>query len=380
MLDLLIKNGTLIDPDSGLEAVGSVAVNNGKIIRNTERDAAYTVDATGYYVFPGLIDYHAHVYEGGSGFGVSPDWLLPTGVTTVVDAGSVGCANFEAFYRSVIAVSRIQAFAQINLYPAGQPAYGVVEDYSLMESQFEKTARLIEMYPHVINALKIRLGEEVVGKNGLQFLEKALAFANQVQIPLVVHASNPPCRSSEIADRLRAGDVFCHCYHGKGRTILDENGHVQEALWQARKRGVLFDCCNGISNFNLEVAKKAIAENFLPDIISTDEAPNVFNKNGFGKSLPYIMSKYLELGMKLSDILKAVTRTPAGLLGLAGDSGSLAEGSRADISIFRIEKRNTVYRDNKGGLLQGTRMLLPKMTIANGEILFSQVDFPEECL
>lgn len=379
-MDILIKNGVVLDPETQKEGQRDIALQNGVIVEPDQLDqgSVYTVDAAGCYVFPGLIDFHAHVFQGGSGFGVSPDWLLATGVTTVVDAGSTGCANFEAFYRSVAVQSKSRVLAQINLFPAGQPAYGVVENYADTQKYLEELRQLFEKYPLSLHGLKLRLGEEVVGDRGLEYLETAIHMARQLDLPLIVHASNPPCRSSEIAQRLRPGDVFCHCFHGKGRTILNEDGHVQKEIWEAKERGVIFDACNGISNFCAEVAQKALSEGFLPDIIASDEAPNVFGMNGFAKNLPYLMSKYLELGMSLPDVVRSVTATPAKLLGYEGKLGTLQIGAIADVSLFRLEQRHTVFKDNRGGEVRGTRLLAPQMTICGGQLVYSQVGFPEE--
>jgi predicted amidohydrolase len=377
MPDFVIQNGKVLDPDTGLFIIRDIAVENGIITASGDdaKESSYVIDAAGLLVVPGLIDFHAHVFYGGSGFGIAPDWLIPTGVTTVVDAGSSGCANFEAFFRSVCVTSTVRVKAQINLYSAGQPAYNLMEDYTAGFIQQKKIEKLFRQYPDCLIGLKIRLGEEVVGSRGIEPLKEALEFAKEINRPLVVHASNPPCSASEIADLLRPGDVFCHCFHGKGRTILESNGRVQAGVKNAQKRGIVFDSCNGISNFNLDVARKAIADGFFPDIISTDAAPNVFNKRGFAKSLPYIMSKYMDLGMPPERIMKAVTYTPAAHIGLYPGIGTLLPGAAADIALFSIEQAAPEYQDNQGTIYRGSKVFKPQMVIKDGDILFSQIDF-----
>ena len=74
-----------------------------------------------------------------------------------------------------------------------------------------------------------------------------------------------------------------------------------EGLWEAKKRGVLFDACNGRSNYDLEVCQKAVAQGFVPDIISSDvNAASWFLQPLH--SLPRILSKYLDFGMSIEPV------------------------------------------------------------------------------
>lgn len=87
-IDLLIKNGTVVDPVNNLHRVADVAVSEGKIAEiaddvSTFR-AASTIDATGKLVVPGVIDPHTHTVRPGSR-GVAYRMLLRCGVTTTMD-------------------------------------------------------------------------------------------------------------------------------------------------------------------------------------------------------------------------------------------------------------------------------------------------------
>src|SRR5256712_14226683 len=99
MYDLLLKGGDVVDPSSGLNGPSDVAVQAGAIARIAPNipsvEAARTIDVTGKVVAPGLIDVHAHVFEGVNRTGVNPDLAgVYAGVTTIVDAGSSGSATF----------------------------------------------------------------------------------------------------------------------------------------------------------------------------------------------------------------------------------------------------------------------------------------------
>ena len=67
-MKILIKNGRLIDPASGLDRIGDVAIANGRIVHLGdvgEFTADRTVDATGLIVAPGLVDLCARLREPG---------------------------------------------------------------------------------------------------------------------------------------------------------------------------------------------------------------------------------------------------------------------------------------------------------------------------
>src|SRR5258707_10836354 len=107
MYDLLLKGGTVLDPSSRLDGAMDVAVEKGAIARIApqiaETEAARTIDVRGKTVTPGLIDLHAHVFEGFNRTGVNPDLGgVYAGVTTIVDAGSAGAATFAGFPRHII--------------------------------------------------------------------------------------------------------------------------------------------------------------------------------------------------------------------------------------------------------------------------------------
>ena len=115
--DLIIKNGTLIDPTQGIHAPKDVAFTDGCVSTVSDAipssEARDVVNADGCYVTPGLIDLHVHVFHGVSHFGIEPDpTCLARGATTVVDAGSAGADTFPGFRKYVIDVSDTRILAQ----------------------------------------------------------------------------------------------------------------------------------------------------------------------------------------------------------------------------------------------------------------------------
>jgi len=371
-----ICNGHVIDPFQMKDAVETIEIEGRKIsvCDPAGKPKFPEIDATGCYVVPGLIDFHTHVYASGCGFGVHPDLFLATGVTTTVDGGTSGCSNFEAFYKSTVIPSHLRIFADLNISSQGQFQLGFPENYTPEYFNESRIAELFEKYKGILVGLKMRFSKETIRNLGIKPFLKMMEIAGRLDLPVVVHTTNPPVPASQIVEHLRPGDIYCHCYQGEGETLVDKNGHVYPEFWEARERGVLFDACNGTFNFNFKVAGAAMKEGFYPDIISSDVSLHSFGMPYYCKNLPFVMSKYLDLGMSMYEVVKAATATPAKQIGMEGRLGTLCSGAIADVTVLRMARRPIVYGDRKEEM-RGTVTLIPQMTIKNGEIVFCTNDF-----
>src|SRR6266487_5299743 len=154
--DLLIKNGHVIDPKNHINAKMDVAVANGKITK-VDNDiptaqSKKTINATGLYVVPGLIDIHTHVFVGSTPdkfanriYSVSPDdFTFRSGVTTVVDAGTSGWRNFPLFKEQVIDKSQTRILAFVNIAGSGMSGKPLEENINDMNA--DSVALVIEKY------------------------------------------------------------------------------------------------------------------------------------------------------------------------------------------------------------------------------------------
>ena len=104
-------------------------------------------------------------------------------------------------------------------------------------------------------------------------------------------------------------------------------------LLDAKNRGVILDIGHGLRSFSAPVAEAMLEQGVQPDVISTDiHARSI---DGPVYDLPTTMSKMLNLGMDLVDIVAATTANPAGAIGRASELGNLMLGSRADIAVFQ---------------------------------------------
>jgi predicted amidohydrolase len=138
---------------------------------------------------------------------------------------------------------------------------------------------------------------------------------------------------------------------------------------------VVFDTANGRKNFCFRVAKTALNQGFLPNIISSDVTRNTLFSD-FVFSLPFTMMKFLKLGMSIEEGVAACTSAPARQIGMQGKLGTLAPGAFADVAIFRREKKQPrVVRDDAGDSITVDDWLIPQMTILGGKIAYRQIDF-----
>jgi dihydroorotase len=376
---LRIVGGTIVDPDRGINGPGDVLINGHRIVEAGPHEsvsADNTIDAHGCLVLPGLIDFHAHLFDGGTQSGVHADTaLIPMGVTTGVDAGSCGTANYDSFMRSAVAASKVRLFGFVNVSPQGliATAYGEQLDPKYYDER--ALAGLFDRYRGRCLGLKIRYQKELVREHGRAALQRTLEIADRLQCPVVVHTTNPASAPDDIAAVLRAGDVYCHMYQGTGDTILGADGVVGPALFRAQESGVLFDSSMGRLNFSFNVARAALAQGFQPDIISSDLTRRTLYAD-YVFSLPFVMMKFLAMGLSLPAVVAACTSSPARHIGMKGRLGTLASGAFADVAIFRRAKGHpVVMKDIHGGSITTDDWLIPQMTVLDGAVAYRQIDF-----
>ena len=372
-VDVLIKNGHVIDPASGTDKIMDIAFVGEKMtdISHCEVTPSYSIDATDCLVTPGFIDFHSHVFYGDHYASCNPDSFIPMGVTAAVDAGSAGWANFNSFYKSIVLSSRLRIKSYI-----GYSTYGIMnnpESYEIQDVNHERIAYFVHKYPDTILGMKLLMVQPTV--NDIEPLKRAVKLAEELSVGVCVHVQASVVPMDDIARILRPGDIFCHAFHGENETILDKNGAISSEIRRAKERGVIFDMCNGNNNFSFFVAQKAMAQGIYPDVISSDNTLDKINKSQCVRSLPYVMSKMLAMGMDLFQVIKAVTETPANLMKMNGKIGSLAAGAYADITITKLKDVRAIHKDAENCKMEVPRHFIPQMTICGGKIAYSCEEF-----
>ena len=373
MYDILIRAGHVVDPSQNISKPLDLAVADGKIAAlfepGTAADAAITVDAAGNLVTPGLIDLHVHTYTHVP-LGIDADLLsLSGGVTTMLDTGSAGSNNFDAFRRSCIDTARCRVLALVNLSRAGLVAAELGE---LMDRRYADPAgvvRTIQRNPGVAVGVKIRAGAHIIGKgaDGWANLNDAIRAARESNTWLMVHIGECPMSLSEIVNELSPGDVITHCFKGGSTRVTDDAHRIFDAVRAARERGVGFDVGHGFGSFSWEVADAALADGFEPTTISTDL--HEMNLHGPVFDMPTTMSKFLMLGIPIERVIAMSTTEPARTLGLQDEIGSLRTGAKADVTVLEQLDGRFVFKDSYGKQRTGNRLLVAAATVLGGKLL-----------
>ena len=236
---------------------------------------------------------------------------------------------------------------------------------------------LFDKYPQHIYGLKLRLGKDISDGMGVEPLKAAVKLARKFDTKLSVHATYPLTPISDIVDEMGEGDVLCHTFQKMGPyNILDENGRVLKEVWEARDRGVIFDCAHGRIHCCFPLTKAAIEQGFMPDCISTDLITfSAYQERLF--SLPVVMTRLWMLGMSLNEVVRAVTQTPAKLMGMEGKIGTIKAGAFADITVMKLEDREYTFVDSYGNSLPADKIMIPQFTMKNGKTRYRQIDFTE---
>jgi len=379
-IDILLKGGHVIDPKNKIDEQMDVAITNGKI-SEVEKDisiknAKQIIDVSGLYVTPGIIDMHVHAFYGSdldayianAQTSLPPDaFTFRAGVTTVVDAGSSGWKNFRLFKKQTIDRSQTRVLALLNI--VGNGMVGRFEEQDTTDMNPQQAAYMIKkLFPDILVGIK---AAHYWGD--FTQVDRAVQAGNLANVPVMVDFGehHPPNSIEELfMKHLRPGDMFTHTYsYGpKDReTVVDENGKVKPFVFAAQKRGIIFDVGHGGGAFSWRQAVPAIQQGFLPNVISTDL--HAESMNGGMKDMSNVMSKFLNMGVSLQEIILRSTWNPANVI-KRPDLGNLSVGSEADVTVFNVRKGDFGFLDIRKTKLQGTQKLEAELTIRAGKIVW----------
>lgn len=373
--DLILKGGHVIDPRNGVDAVRDVAIRNGKIAAVeaslSPGAARKSIDVSGLYVTPGLVDIHVHVFWGvkhgvttDGDHCVQPDAAgFRTGVTTMVDAGSAGWRDFPEFRRRVIDTAQTRVLAMINIVGVGM----LGEDDAVDQNQFDMNPRLVAETARKNADVIVAIKSAHWRQPNFISVEKALEAGKLANLPIMVdfgYFDNKPYQEL-ITDKLRPGDISTHFYRVPAPLLKD--GRVAEYLQIARRRGVKFDVGHGGGSFHFPLAAPMVQQGFWPDSISTDLHSE--SVNGAMIDMLNVMSKFLAMGVPLPEVIRESTTNPATQI-RRPELGQIGVGADADVAVLRLENGKFGYVDVKGGRIEGNGRLGCEMTLRAGRIVF----------
>ncbi len=312
----------------------------------------------------GWVDLHVHVYFGATDISIRPEQAgLETGVTTLVDCGSAGEANFVGFSEFIAKQAKERLFAFLNIGSIGLVACNRISELSLgfRSVNVERTLITIENYPELIRGIKCRASQVITGDLGAEAVRVARKVARVAGLPLIVHVGEPPPLLEDVLELLEEGDVVTHAFHGKPGGNLMEDPRSLAAVYEARARGVLLDVGHGAASFSFKVMRFAREQGIETDLISTDLHRNSIK--GPAYDLPTTLSKLLNLGMPLDQVIAAGSTRPSSFLDPTEGKDWLKVGQNADLTVFRVDEANISVEDSLGDHLTLTQLIHPLLAV-----------------
>ena len=431
-MKILIKNGHIIDPSQGIDGVGDVLIEEGKIIEvrsqksevrskeqktRTSNSELRTIDASGLYVFPGLVDMHTHLREPGFEYKetIKTGTLAAVrgGITTVCAMPNTNPVNDNSSVTDLIIRKAIQEGA-CTVYPIGAITKGQkgeeLAEMGIMHS--EGCVAFSDDGSPVMNSLIMR---------------RALEYSKTFNVPLISHCEDMNLSEggvmnegllsvtlglkgipSEAEEVMVARDIALAGLTGGRLHIahVSTEGSVR-IIRAAKERGinVTAETCPhyfsiteaAVEGYNtnakvnpplrtasdVDAIKQGLKDGTI-DVIATDHAPHHRDEKlrEFDQSPSGISGLETALGLSLKlveegiltmkQLIEKMTINPAKIMGI--NKGTLKNGSDADVVIvnpdkdFKVEPekfaskgKNTPF---EGWVLKGAAVI----TICKGKI------------
>jgi dihydroorotase len=371
--NLLIKGAALVGfAQPGLPPVLDILVDQGGKILDVNADisaeSAEQVSANGAFISPGWTDLHAHVWYGGTDISIRPEECgAARGVTTIVDAGSAGEANFHGLREFIIEPARENVYAFLNLGSIGLVACNRVTELQDMRSiDIDRTIGVIKENRDVIVGLKVRASAVISGGWDLVPLKLAKKLSRVLDLPVMVHVGEPPPLYDDVLGLLSAGDIVTHCFNGKQGGSIIEDEDLYKLAEDAARRGIILDVGHGGASFSFDVGKAALERGLKPNTISTDLHNRSMDTSVW--DMATTMSKLLSLGMSMEDVIVASSTAPKRVIGKPADN-LLARGMPAEFTVFDLVKSDLVAIDSQGVRSQLTQTFEPRYAILGAEAI-----------
>jgi len=374
MYDLLLKGGVVIDPAQDMRGAFDVAVQDGRIARVAASippsEARRVIHVPGKTVTAGLIDLHTHVFDGVAANGVHPDLAgVHAGVTTVVDAGSAGCATFSAFPRHILPKCETEVIPLLHICQTGLATNpDIIAESSI---DLESTLRVAREHKGLIKGIKARMVSPALEIFGMEMPRLAKRAARESGVPLMVHIGDTTKRYDpnvirELLPLLEPGDIVTHLFTANPGGVLDTNGKLVPEAKELAARGVWLDTAHGRMNFGFNVGRRVLDQGLIPHCISTDLT--IPGRANTVHSMVEIMARFLGMGFTLEQVIAMSTANPARAIGEANRLGSLAVGRQADISVLEVRDGRWVVYDTLRDSMKIDKTVVPVLTVKRGRV------------
>lgn len=423
-MKLLIKHGRVVDPVSGTVSIQDLYIENGKVVqleKDIRQEADQVIDADGLVVCPGLVDMHVHLRDPGLTY--KEDIFTGTAAAAHGGVTSVACmANTDPVVDTPEQVRYVKDKAAqangVHVYPIAAVSMG-------MRGEEPSDADALK------KAGAIALSDDGCNVDNANLMRDVMIHAKRLEMPVLCHCEDTtmvegravnegsvsrqlwlegrPAIAEEIMvmrDAMLAEETGAHvhiCHVSTAKSV--------DIIRRMKKRGVAITCETCPQYFTLtedEILTQGSMARVNPplrtakdikgiigglkdgtiDAIATDHAPHSAEEKsrpltrapsgmvGLETSLAITLTELYHTGkMKLPEIIKRMTYTPASILRLSS-KGRLSLGSDADITIFDPEEvwtidpeqfaskaRNTPFagREVKGKV---------KYTIVGGNVIY----------
>ena len=360
--DLIVRGGRVIDPSLRIDAVRDIAITGGRIAAvepDLKADAADTIDARGKIVVPGLIDIHTHAARVKDG----PAICLADGVTGFIDAGSQGADRID----DAVAITRTApqpARALVNIGRAGILPDGDTMDLSRADVGAARAA--IEKHRDILVGVKARLSRDVAGNNDYEVLRRAQEIVTPFNLPVMIHMGQTMSPLPRLMGLLKPGDIVTHMFAPPPNSIVDDSGQILPEVLAARRRGVWFDVGHGrTGHLRWDIVERVLQAGFWPDTFSTDWT--VEGRAAQVIDFPHVLSKFMDLGMTLEQVIARATVNASRLFEVFRDRGTLNVGAPADVAILELRQGSFEFVDNYKNVRIGRQRLFPSGTVLAGK-------------
>jgi dihydroorotase len=386
---LLLKNGRVVDPASGVDADHDVLIVDGKIAQVDSRipdGDAEVVDLRGRVVCPGFIDMHVHLREPGQ------EWkeTVATGTRAAAAGGFTGVACMP----NTIPVIDSRSVTEFVLSQAAEQ--GVVNVYVIgCVTKAQAGEELAEM-GDMIEAGARAFSDDGKPVRSSRLMRSALEYSQIFDVPIIDHCEDPGLvdggvmNEGEVSTRLGLRgwpgvaedimvqrDVLLAEYTGGHFHVAHmSTARSAEIVRDGKARGVRVTC--EVTPHHLALTDEAVADydtnakmnpplraeadragileaiaDGTVDAIATDHAPHhsdekcvefaraPFGVIGLETAVPICIDRLVHAEViPLSSMVDLLTRGPARILRL--DKGTLAPGADADVTVLDLDREVTV--------------------------------------
>jgi dihydroorotase len=283
-----------------------------------------------------------------------------------MDCGSAGARTFPAFRQYFIERAETRLYALLNISTMGIISSKIGELTDMRWADIEETAEAGRLNRDVVLGVKVRLSSDVVAMDDkLEALKRGVEAAEAFGGMVMIHVGDKETPLETLTAHLRPGDVVTHAFRQWGG-VAGADREVVDELREARGRGIVFDVGHGAGSCSFDTIKTALANDFLPDTISSDVS--TISVEGPVFDLVTTMSKFLHCGMELYDVVGCTTQAPAQTMGLGGALGTLRPGADGDVTILSLDEGEFTFTDAEGSTTQAKRKLNPVGTIKGGRV------------